>query len=64
MWCKICSGHVDPGNLVVYSRPDPTVWCNRRPPPMKEYEFLFAEASSFPRLAGAFAAYLGKDKVA
>ena len=31
---------------------------------MKEYEFLFAEVSSFPRLAGAFAAYLAKDKVA
>ena len=31
---------------------------------MQEYESLFAEVSSFPRLTAAFAAYLGKDKVA
>ena len=41
----MCAGHVDPATLVVYARPDPTVWCNRRPKPRKEYTNLFAEVS-------------------
>ena len=29
--CKVCSGFVNPANLVAHAKPLATVWCNRRP---------------------------------
>ena len=53
-WCDVCAGYVDPNTRVLFSKPNPTVWCNRRPNALKSYTQLFVEiGSDKPRLTDA-----------
>ena len=42
-WCPVCSGFVDPTTRVIFSRPNPTITCNRKPQPWESYALLFRE---------------------
>ena len=52
---------MDPTTRVVHGKPDPTVWCNRRPGARHSYEKWFAEFGSTPKLTDAVKAAIQKE---
>ena len=43
LYCEVCAGYVDPATRVLFSKPSPTAWCNRKPAPRSHYEYWLAE---------------------